>query len=298
MASYTYNDIFVKEFTEMQKYRKSLSQLNIYNIPIPKKVLDVKDDKLVKLVIDDPYYGKLTDRIEVMLVKPSLVKRKFNNKGEFERNEDGDYITSNYDVPTGSVAILSELKINVPLSYQVKGFDYVDFIDTDDNKRYYIYVIPKENCYLCSQLALVLSANKISKNYKSIWVNLQNGYKIYLSVIPFKGDSKNATYRVLETSMHFDKLVNDMKGIMQSWFPQVSNNGGIPVFNGGIMYHPKAMELTDPVKIQSDTVNNLAFGEVVSTLDILDYVGIKEYPLSHTKNELEEQNYNDLEEMI
>lgn len=298
MASYTYNDMFVKEFQEMQKYRKSLTQLNIYKIPVPKQFLNVCDDKLVKIFSNDRYYGKLNERVEVMLSKPSLVKRKFNNKGEFEKDSDGKVITYNYDVPTGSVAVLSEIKLNVPLSYNSAGYDYVDYIDTDENKRYYIYVIPKECCFLCSQLALVLSSNKISKNYKSVWVNMQNGYKIYLSVIPFKGGSKNSTYRVLETSMSFEKLSKDMFSIMSSWFPKVANNNGVPVFNGGLMYHPKYMVLTDPVKIQSDVINNLAYGDVISTLDILDYRAVKEYPLSHTKNELEEQNYNDYDEMI
>lgn len=288
MAGYSYNAMFVKEFQELQRVKRSENTLDIHKFPIPEKFIDVTEDKLVQIETFEEYYKKLNGDKVIMLTRPNLVQRLFNNKGEFELDEEGNVRMKSYTVPTGSVAILSKKSINVPIKFELEGYGYVDYIDLEDGGKMYIYVIPKENCYQCNQLALVLSANKMSKYYRCMWVNLLNGHRVYLSIIRYTGNiTKN---RVLKTSTDYGYLVKSMKQLVQSWYPKVGkDNMGMPSFAGGLMYHPNYMQLAESIQQESETINNLACGEFTNVMDINDFVGVEQRPLSHTRNELEEQ---------
>ena len=205
------DEVFFKEFINMQKMRESKTRQDLYNmglydepamldlIKLPKSVekyaLDEYDRKYERVYmqdIDDDIFSALNDTNALWWTKGQLTRRKFDYRGEFMKDADGNYLTEDVDIPTDCIAIISEINVHMPNKYispTKEHFDYVDMIERtfDGNViRNYIYIIPRKYCHKMYQTALVLSLRKLSKFYEAYALSFVNGFTVYLSSIPYK----------------------------------------------------------------------------------------------------------------
>ena len=180
------DDIFYDEFRVMMRQLKVQSgpksvvplldaQGNVIrdDFPIPQEFL--KDTHILKthLVainnIEDEYYSKLNGTTGLYYSKMYVTQRKFDSKGEYIKDEQGNYIVEHITVPNDCIAIFSEKAIGVPLKYkpQEEGLAYVDKAPMqvgNVKKDLLLYIIPKRFCYYVNQTALVVTTTKFGEN--------------------------------------------------------------------------------------------------------------------------------------
>lgn len=211
----TLEQLFVKEFKDavnLSGYK------DIYKIPLPESSKDwfVSGTELYAIKdITDEYYSKL-NKTFVFKVPSSkkIARRKIDRaKRSFMRDEEGNFVYDDVDIPVGSIAVTSEVSLGLPYQYKLKGFDYVDFIEENGKIKEYIYIIPREFLYKVNQTALVLSVKNM-KNFSGMGYTTWESGKIFLHVIPYR---PNATYvgsKVLKTGygLDFSKEISEIVG--------------------------------------------------------------------------------------
>lgn len=216
--------IFAKEFKTMAQQRQAMSgAFNLYELPLPRDFdghVDLARRVLIK-GIHDEYYEKLNEAECIYWAKPKLKRRRFGSDGKYLKDKDGKFITDEVPLTQGCVAVVSDVKIGVPLKYKPKeAFDYVDCIQktSPDGSvmRKYVYIIPKDYCYKMNQLALVLSLTRMRSFYYGQEMTLQNGYTVYLFVIPYHYTGVERNYRVLKTKTVSD-FSKEVDMIMKFW---------------------------------------------------------------------------------
>ncbi len=255
-------EIFVKEFNQMMfQLHANSNQMGIMDVPVPSVWSDNHRadsfDKVIIFNISDEHYKKLNDTEHLVCKKGTLIRRKFDYKGEFIKDKEGKYTTEGVTLPRDCIAILSDVKLGVPNKYKPKEeFMYVDYIsrEKDDGSKEikYIYIVPKKYCYKINQTALVLSWTRLRSFYKGLRVALTNGSYVYVHVIPYKPTDNTAkNYRILCTKSEED-YEPEFTILSQAW---VANN---------IMFNPADCQLYEGVKGRT----NMAFEELNSTLDM------------------------------
>lgn len=237
----TLDNLFYKEFINSMRARASVKPLNINSIPIPKltKVGNrvAKTNLVLTRGISDTYYSKLNDSESLLWSKPNLKRRKFGAGGKFLKDKAGNVLLEDVTLPRGSVAIVSQLKVGVPLKYTPKeDFGYVDYVTNPSTKEvHYIYIVPKNYCYKLNQTALVLSARPLRVYYEGISLYLQSGHQIYMYIVPYKPTNSDKPYRVLlsKTSIDFSAEINLL---LDSWV------------RAGIIFNKRLTALEEPVR--------------------------------------------------
>lgn len=248
--------IFAKEFKMTCQQRLARTgAININQIPVPDGMMTPvvpKFRKMNKVLIRGiriEYFAELNNTTAYLWLKPNLRRRKFDRFGKFKK-ENGHFLFDDVVLPQDCAAIISEKSIRVPLAFKQEGFDYVDFL-VIDGKTYYIYVVPKENCYKLNELALVISVNRLRSFYSSMELKLQSGSTIYLSVVPFQPTRAEAlSYRVLSLSMKRD-FSKEWSVLYAYWVEK------------GVLYPRELTELAD----YSGGVANVAYRELDATLE-------------------------------
>lgn len=169
--------------------------------------------------IEEPYFSLLNKTTVQKLPRGYEVKRRVIDKAtrSFKKNDDGSYVYSDVQVPSGSMVVLSDVQIGLPYKLYCtppKGYGYIDFIQYKGGTAF-VYIIPKDYLYKVNQTALVVSV----KNMKNYW---GQGYLtwdmglIYLHVIPYNPNSKYTGSKVLKTGMSLD-YSKEAKEIVQYW---------------------------------------------------------------------------------
>lgn len=237
----TCEEIFYQEFMAMMNQRKAYrGVIALNNIPLPPNNWGVDThDKVMIRGINEEYYNKLNDTEAILWSKPRLVRRKFDHNMQFIMRKDDPSKPELEEVtlPHKCVAIVSEVKIDVPYSVETRtgkrvkykasdGFEYVDVINKvkPNGERIvrYIYIVPKVYCYKENQVALVISFNRLRSYYSGAQVSLTNGQYLYLHVIPYKPTSNvSKNYRVLKTQTSSQDFNEDVKNLVNFW---VSNS--------------------------------------------------------------------------
>jgi len=253
----TLEEIFYKEFNQMMQMLKGYNGYHALDeVPIPNELQSkftgaVVHDKVAIHGIDDEYFGKLNDTEVLLWNKGALNRRKFDYKGEFMKDKDGNYLLEDVILPHKCLAVVSNTKIGVPNRYTPKNKDslvYVDYLEktnADGTRSYkYIYIIPRKYLYLENQTALVLSWNKLRTYYTGYQLSLKNGNYLYLYVIPYRITSSVKNYRVLTCKTNTD-YETDINTLVNFWI------------NQGIMFNPAECVLYEDVKGRS----NLAYQE-------------------------------------
>lgn len=221
----TLEEMFFREFNQMMSQRKAnTGMFNIHSIDVPEGVFKEVStrDKVIIKGISEEYYEKLSNTEAMLWSHGKLSRRKFDYKGEFIKR-DGKYVLEDVTLPHESVAVISDVKIGVPTKFKSKeSFEYVDVIHRktpDGVEVKYVYIIPREYCYKLNQTALVLSLNKLRVYYQGSSICLQNGYVMYIYVIPYKATStRERNYRVLCTDTTIDGYKGKVDDLIAYWY--------------------------------------------------------------------------------
>ena len=211
--------IFVREFRNAVK---QAGYKDIYSIPLPpeSKSWYVSGTELYSIKgIEEPYFEKLNKTMVRRLPKDKKVlKRKIDPKTRsFARDDEGKYIYEDVVVPTGSIIVLSDIRIGLPYEKRHKpsdGFGYIDFVMSEDTYEY-IYIIPKSYLYRVHQTALAMSV-KSMKNYEgSGYVTWENG-TIFLHIIPYNPNSSYTGTKILKTAYSLN-FSTEIKLLLDYW---------------------------------------------------------------------------------
>lgn len=203
---------FIKEFRSAVK---PAGYKDIYNIPLPKECKDwnVSGTELYSIKgIEEPYFEKLNKTMIRRLPRDKKAqKRKIDPKTRsFARDEEGNYIYEEITIPTGSLVVLSDMKIGLPhekLHKVSEGYGYIDFVMTSESLEY-MYILPKDVLYRVHQTALALSVRNM-KNYAGCgYVTWSNG-TIFLHIIPYNPNSSYTGTKILKTgyTLNFGKEI-------------------------------------------------------------------------------------------
>lgn len=255
------DSIFYREFKQMLSQRKAISGvLNIYQLPLPTDVLDNRISMHKKVYIrgiKDEYYSKLNNTEAYLLTRPNLRRRKFDYKGQFIKDANGKFVCEDVTLPNKCVAVVSNVKIGVPLKHKPDdNFDYVDVISKVNangvHSVKYIYIIPKTYCYSLNQVALVISVNRLRSYYNGVGMALQNGNIIYLFTVPYKPSNVDKSYRIISTKTTLD-FNKELSLIKDFWL------------RNGIIFDPSLCILTDTEDTHGRS--NVAYEDLPQVLD-------------------------------
>lgn len=220
----------------MVRARSAFKPLILKDVPAPSYKV-CKANLVLLRGIKEQYYSLLNNSESMLWTRPDLKKRKFNSNGEFLRDANGSVLSEDIPLPHGCVAVISSIKINVPLSYKpTDAFQYVDYISSDKTKSVmYIYIVPKTYCYKLNQTALVLSSKSLRSYYDGIKLYLQNGHPVYMCVVPYNPVGAEKSYRVLatKTSLDFKSEVNEVLALWEK---------------SGVIFPRCLTSLSEPVK--------------------------------------------------
>ncbi len=267
---------FVQDFKAMQFQRKSkigrggVYSFNFANIPLPQfpKDLFITDGVPKKPLayikgIKEPYFDALNTTNVYLVGRASLTKKIPLSDGTFRKDKDGKLMYKEITVKQDTVAIMSNKSIGLKNIIEINGvekehkvsdgFMYVDYKDTPKG-RFYIYIVPKKYVYRLDINALIITPNKHRNFFKGAEVELQNGNKLNIYVIPYKYRQTNG-YKVIgvKASTNFEK---EVKYLLNYWG---KNN---------IIYDLGITALLEPIK----GVNNIGLKTLDPTLLNEDYV--------------------------
>lgn len=248
----TNEELFFKEFNTMVlSLRAYNGPVNIYDMPLPDIHFHRELHEIAYIQgINTEYYNKLNDSEALIWKEGKLKRRKFDYRGEYMLDAEGNVLTEEVTLPQDCIAVVSEIQIGVPYKFKTEEpFAYVDMVKRND-KIYYVYIVPKKYCYKINQTALVLNTNKMRVYYQGIGLTLKNGSVIYLYVIPYKPTQKEKGYRVLCSHTDVD-YTNEFVAIRDYW---LQNN---------YMFNPALCNLYEGTKGR----NNAAMIEFPTVLD-------------------------------
>ena len=140
--------IFEREFKQTQLHRKQMTGvLNLHSMSFPDRLgtpeMQCKHKKVHIEGIETEYYNKLNNQEATLLVRPSLTRRKFDSASKFIRDKDGNFVLEEVHVPRDCIAIVTPIKIGVPLKFKSdEGFQYVDYIS--------------KNCFKTSKVIFII----------------------------------------------------------------------------------------------------------------------------------------------
>lgn len=217
------DEIFAKEFINtMNALRGINGQCSLMDIPLPPeaegKLFIEKRNKVLIRGITEEYYSKLNESEALLWGSSAMRRRKYDYKGEFIKDKDGNFILQDVPCPMDCVGIISPISIQVPVKYKSKdNCQYVDVISkrTNDGRvmHRFVYIVPKRFCYQIKQTALVLSWNKLRRFYSGNMLSMQNGSFLYMYIIPYNPNNQAHNYRVLhcKTSVDYTNEINMLK---------------------------------------------------------------------------------------
>lgn len=277
----TNEELFFKEFNAMVLALRAYNgPVNIYDMPLPDIPFHRELHEIAYIQgIETEYYNKLNESEAIIWKEGKLKRRKFDYRGEYMTDSDGNVITEEVTLPQDCIAIVSEIRIGVPYKFKTEeSFAYVDMVKRDD-KIYYVYIVPKKYCYKINQTALILNTNKMRVYYQGIGLTLKNGSIVYLYVIPYKPTQKERGYRVLCSHTNID-YSKEFVAIRDYW---LQNN---------YMFNPALCNLYEGTKGR----NNAALIEFPTVLDEYERFNIDKPMSNDTLDEFElEDNFQDTE---
>ena len=269
----TLDEIFFREFKNTVQVRAGITNIKLSDLGIPRGVAKrsiVSKSKLVLLGgIEDSYYSALNNTENILLSRPNLRRRKFGANGKFIV-KNGNFVYEDIALPHGCVAIISDVKIGVPLKYTPKEkFEYVDYIEKGDKIKY-VYIVPKKYCYKLNQTALVFSFRPLRSYYDGLSIYTQSGHLIYMYVIPYSPMGvANKPYRVIMTRT--DLQYKDYVGaILTAWEKYK------------VVFNRELTQLSEPIR----GVDNVGFRVFSPTLE--NFIRHDETSLEECKENLED----------
>ena len=216
-------DVFKAEF---RNEVSNIGYKNIYKVPVPEvcNTWSVSGTELYAVKgIDAKYFNALNKTIVKRLPRGMVAKRRVLDKVNrgYKIDESGNYLYEDFNVPSGSIVVISEVKIDLPFSEYKKrisdgGYGYIDFVKYEGKPIQYMYVLPKSVLYRINQTALALSVKNM-KNYSGSGYMTWDMGMIYLHIIPYKPNARYEGTRILKTgyTLNYSNEVNDILNFWQ-----------------------------------------------------------------------------------
>lgn len=212
----TLEELFVKEF---KQEISNIGSKNIYSVPLPPSSANwrISGTELYGVNgITKKYFSELNKTIARKVPRDYIVRKRVVDKviRGFKTNDDGSYVYKDVTVPNGSMVISSDTNIKLPYLEYIKepkdGFSYVDFI-SNNNKKEYLYIVPKENLYKVHQTALAISVSSM-KNYSGSGYKTWRSGIIYIHIIPYNPNSSYVGSKILKTgcTLNYDKEIEEI----------------------------------------------------------------------------------------
>lgn len=169
--------------------------------------------------VSEPYFEKLNRSLVKRLPKGSEAKQRVIDKVKrgFKKDDEGNFVYQDYKVPSGSVIVLSDLRIDLPHEKRhtpSKGYGYVDFVDNPEGREY-MYVLPKSVLYQVHQTALAISVKNM-KNFSGMGYKTWNMGDIFIHIIPYKPNSAYTGTKILKTGTSLD-YSKEILAIVNHW---------------------------------------------------------------------------------
>lgn len=266
--------VFYREFVDMMNSRRITNQgFRYVDLPLPAFNSMINGaPKRKQVFISDKQHNKITERFferlngttAELVGKTTLLKRQFLADGSFRKDAKGDFMYTQIPVKHECTAILSPVNIGLKkFDIDEKGrkkdividelYRYVDYVESRDGTRKYIYIIPKKHVYNTNMVALIVTPNKHRNYYKGCKLALQSGNYIYMYIIPYKY-SVNQSYRIIgvKPSVNFD---NEVGQIINMWVRM------------GVLFNLNMTALNNPIK----GIENLGIMDLEPTLDIGEF---------------------------
>lgn len=203
----TLEELFIKEFKSNVRV---IGTKNVYDVPIPDACKDWLDtvgfeEFAIKGIKKEKFTG-LNRTIVRKIPKGYEVKQRKIDKATrgHAKDANGKFIYEDYKIPSGSMAIISDVNLKLDYKYYKSaedGYGYVDFIKKKDGSIKYIYVVPKEVLYNVHRTALVLSMKSSMICYSGKGYTTWNKGAIYLYVVPYSARKRYDASVVLKTKV-------------------------------------------------------------------------------------------------
>lgn len=210
--------MFIKEYRNSVK---TLGYKDIFSVPLPEecKYWEVSGTELYGVKgIEDSDYSKLNGAVVKRLPRGTVAKRRIIDKvtRAYKVDNKGNYIYEDYPVPSGSVVVSSDRRIELPFDrYKEKSkYGYIDFKLSAKGTEY-LYALPKSVLYRVNQTALVLSVKNM-KNYAGMGYTTWDSGKIFLHIIPYNPNASYVGSKVLKTGYSLNYNA-DIKYIVDFW---------------------------------------------------------------------------------
>lgn len=256
----TLEELFFREFNQMMNQRRAQNPtFDIYQLDLPPQVLgDVCTKEMVYIKdIGEEYYKELNDTEAILWSHGKLSRRKYDYQGKYIM-KDGHYLIEDVNLPHEAVAVVSDKNINLPAKFKPANKEPFEFVDcifktNEDGSKIVkrVYIIPRKYCFKLRQTALVLSLNKLRSYYAGGSISLQNGYTVFMYVIPYRPRATTPrTHRVLKTKTNLDYR-GELNMIFQYWASR------------GYTFNTEMCELYEFVKGK----RNLAYEDLPPTVD-------------------------------
>lgn len=185
----TLEDLMVKEFRDATKNPRKV----IDEVPLPSCVSGwsrKQEERYLVRGIENNLYSALNNEVVYRIPKSTTPRRREIDKvtRSFKKDENGNFIYKDYQIPSGSMAVVSTVQLGLPYSEYIqptKGYGYIDFVSSKTTTGY-IYVIPKEYLYPLRLTALVVTYASNVKCYSGRGFQSWRNGLVYLKVIPYK----------------------------------------------------------------------------------------------------------------
>ncbi|HBG5344199.1 TPA: hypothetical protein KQG29_001563 [Clostridioides difficile] len=186
------------------------------------------------------------------------IERKYfsllnNSKAELLDLSSQKKLTMNKNISKHCVFIVSKIFIGITNGRKLKNFkndkfNYIGYIEKEDEEKSYIYIIPKKYVYKINICALILTSKKIDKFYNGFKLIKQDGEPVYLYVIPYQYKKYSYSILALKYSSNFNK---EIKLILNHW---INKNY---IFDFNLTYLETYIDKTYNLAIQhySSTIN-------------------------------------------
>lgn len=211
--------IFVREFREAIQ---DIGYKDVYRVPLPESSSrwDVSgtDVYAIKGIEKEEFMllnGKAVRRLPRGVVAKKRVIDKANRS--FKRDAEGKFVLTDVSIPSGSMVVISSVKLELGFKWWSKCMDGYGYVDTviSKGKREYLYIVPKYVLYRINQTALVLSVKNM-KNYAGMGYTTWRNGKIFLHIVPYKPNAQYTGSKILKTGYGIN-YSNEITEIVDYW---------------------------------------------------------------------------------
>lgn len=196
-------DNFKKEFRQTLGVLPKVTSIYELSNPLEGK-MEVTSGHMYKVRgIESDVFGVLNGHnvLDLGELRPERTVRDRAGKPKLDENE--NTVTEKPSTPSGSRFIRTKRKVDIPLRYEVDGFNFADSFEDATDGYPYIYAVPRENLYTVNLTALAVSSRALKCYYGHRFKTWHFG-NLTVAVIPYNPNSKYTNTLIIGTKAGLD----------------------------------------------------------------------------------------------